>query len=72
MHKAPPAGEQPAPTAASQPAQVATESHAKPPAAMTNGEWTTHTTAEGREYFYNKALNKTQWDKPDELKTPEQ
>lgn len=30
--------------------------------------WTAVKGADGKEYYYNAVLNKTQWEKPDELK----
>ncbi|RKO89879.1 hypothetical protein BDK51DRAFT_26318 [Blyttiomyces helicus] len=32
--------------------------------------WMTHTTAEGKTYYYNSSTKKTSWEKPEELKTP--
>ncbi|KAK2195617.1 bifunctional WW domain/FF domain/Pre-mRNA-processing factor Prp40/Tetratricopeptide-like helical domain superfamily/FF domain superfamily/WW domain superfamily [Babesia duncani] len=34
--------------------------------------WTKHVTKEGRCYFFNQLTKKSQWDKPDELKTDEE
>ena len=34
--------------------------------------WATHTTPDGREYYFHKGLNKTTWDKPDELKNADE
>jgi pre-mRNA-processing factor 40 len=30
--------------------------------------WSAATAADGREYYFNRLTNVTQWDKPDELK----
>ncbi|KAL6062821.1 Pre-mRNA-processing protein 40A [Balamuthia mandrillaris] len=35
-------------------------------------EWTEHTTAEGRKYYYNKRTQTSVWEKPEELKTKEE
>ncbi|EPB76032.1 FF domain protein [Ancylostoma ceylanicum] len=34
--------------------------------------WTKHETAEGRVYYYNKITKESSWNKPDELKTPQE
>ncbi|KHJ77388.1 WW domain protein [Oesophagostomum dentatum] len=34
--------------------------------------WTRHETAEGRVYYYNKITKESSWNKPDELKTPQE
>ncbi|KAK1939794.1 WW domain containing protein [Babesia divergens] len=36
----------------------------------TCGYWTEHVSKDGRRYFFNQQTKKSQWDKPDELKTP--
>jgi pre-mRNA-processing factor 40 len=32
--------------------------------------WTTHSTPDGREYYYNTITRVTTWEKPTEIKTP--
>ncbi|CAG8524749.1 5350_t:CDS:10 [Paraglomus occultum] len=34
--------------------------------------WTEHTSADGRRYYYNTLTKQSSWDKPEELKTPEE
>ncbi|KJH46401.1 WW domain protein [Dictyocaulus viviparus] len=34
--------------------------------------WTRHETAEGRVYYYNKITKESSWNKPDELKAPQE
>ena len=37
-----------------------------------SGAWVVHKSPDGREYYFNKALNKTTWDKPEELKSADE
>nr|BAN65826.1 WW domain containing protein [Babesia bovis] len=37
--------------------------------AVSNAYWTEHVSKDGRRYFYNQQTKKSQWEKPDELKT---
>lgn len=39
-----------------------------PPMAPPGSPWTTATTPDGREYYYNTVTKLTTWEKPDELK----
>jgi hypothetical protein len=34
--------------------------------------WSEHTSPDGTKYYYNKVTKKSQWEKPDELKTQEE
>uniref|UniRef100_A0A0K0DAW8 WW domain-containing protein n=1 Tax=Angiostrongylus cantonensis TaxID=6313 RepID=A0A0K0DAW8_ANGCA len=40
--------------------------------ATTECPWTRHETAEGRVYYYNKITKESSWNKPDELKAPQE
>ncbi|KAJ1373932.1 hypothetical protein KIN20_036494 [Parelaphostrongylus tenuis] len=40
--------------------------------AATDCPWTRHETAEGRVYYYNKITKESSWNKPDELKAPQE
>ena len=42
------------------------------PSAKPEADWVELSTADGQKYYFNKALNLTQWDKPDCLKTIEE
>ncbi|KAJ3064682.1 hypothetical protein HDU98_011915 [Podochytrium sp. JEL0797] len=35
-----------------------------------DSDWMAHTKPDGKVYYYNKVTQQSQWDKPDELKTP--
>merc|ERR1712000_663651 len=35
-------------------------------------QWTEHTTPEGKKYYHNKLTKKSVWEKPVELKTPQE
>ncbi|KAL4857085.1 Pre-mRNA-processing protein 40A [Chlorella vulgaris] len=35
-------------------------------------DWTEHTAPDGRKYFYNARTKQSSWEKPDELKTPQE
>eukprot|EP00916_Digyalum_oweni_P008950 GHVL01015079.1.p1 GENE.GHVL01015079.1~~GHVL01015079.1.p1 ORF type:complete len:126 (-),score=21.27 GHVL01015079.1:84-461(-) len=35
-------------------------------------EWTEHMSQDGRKYYHNSNSGKSSWDKPDELKSPEE
>ncbi|KAI9297392.1 hypothetical protein K502DRAFT_363306 [Neoconidiobolus thromboides FSU 785] len=39
---------------------------------INNTSWTEHKTSDGRVFFYNKETKKSSWEKPDELKAPEE
>jgi len=39
---------------------------------MERENWSTHSTADGREYYYNKTTKKSEWEKPDCLKSEEE
>ncbi|CAG8646889.1 8079_t:CDS:10, partial [Racocetra fulgida] len=45
---------------------------APPYAATTARVWTEHTAPDGRTYYYNTVTKQSSWDKPEELKTPEE
>lgn len=45
--------------------------HSQAPSAQ-DCPWTRHETAEGRVYYYNKITKESSWNKPDELKTPQE
>ncbi|KAK6047735.1 WW domain protein, partial [Cooperia oncophora] len=47
------------------------QAHSAPPAS-TECPWTKHETADGRVYYYNKVTKESSWNKPDELKTPQE
>jgi len=34
--------------------------------------WTEYSTPEGKKYYFNRETKQTSWDKPDDLKTPEE
>ncbi|XGW16790.1 hypothetical protein V3C99_001879 [Haemonchus contortus] len=42
------------------------------PPATQECPWTKHDTADGRVYYYNKITKESSWNKPDELKTPQE
>ncbi|VDK67227.1 unnamed protein product [Onchocerca ochengi] len=39
---------------------------------ITSDIWSEHTASDGRVYYYNKVTKQSSWQKPDELKTPEE
>ncbi|OZC11562.1 hypothetical protein X798_01420 [Onchocerca flexuosa] len=39
---------------------------------VTSDIWSEHTASDGRVYYYNKVTKQSSWQKPDELKTPEE
>ncbi|VDN01610.1 unnamed protein product [Thelazia callipaeda] len=41
-------------------------------ASVTSDVWSEHTASDGRVYYYNKVTKLSSWQKPDELKTPEE
>ncbi|KAJ2877522.1 U1 snRNP protein, partial [Coemansia asiatica] len=41
-------------------------------AAAGNAAWTEHVSSEGRTYYHNRETGVTTWEKPDELKTPQE
>ncbi|CAG8532047.1 7655_t:CDS:10, partial [Ambispora leptoticha] len=43
-----------------------------PPPQSPASIWTEHTSPDGRTYYYNTITKQSSWDKPDELKTPEE
>ncbi|RHZ64097.1 hypothetical protein Glove_326g109 [Diversispora epigaea] len=43
-----------------------------PPYSSPMRVWTEHTSPDGRTYFYNIVTKQSTWDKPDEIKTPEE
>ncbi|KAK5969082.1 WW domain protein [Trichostrongylus colubriformis] len=47
------------------------QAHSAPPATQ-ECPWTKHETADGRVYYYNKITKESSWNKPDELKTPQE
>ncbi|VDM70003.1 unnamed protein product [Strongylus vulgaris] len=54
------------------PGMAGEENHTESPQAQTDCPWTKHETAEGRVYYYNKITKESSWNKPDELKTPQE
>ncbi|PIO69515.1 WW domain protein, partial [Teladorsagia circumcincta] len=47
------------------------QAHSAPPSTQ-ECPWTKHETADGRVYYYNKVTKESSWNKPDELKTPQE
>nr|CAG8546270.1 9315_t:CDS:10 [Entrophospora candida] len=43
-----------------------------PPPPPTSTVWTEHSSPDGRKYYFNSITKQSSWDKPDELKTPEE
>lgn len=57
------------PVAQAKPAQAAAA--ASPAAAAGADTWTEHTAPDGRKYYFNKALNKSSWEKPAAMTAPQ-
>ncbi|CAJ0872373.1 296_t:CDS:2 [Entrophospora sp. SA101] len=69
-----PAGFQSYPTrpAPGQPFSQAPPYVPPPPPPPTSTVWTEHSSPDGRKYYFNSITKQSSWDKPDELKTPEE
>jgi pre-mRNA-processing factor 40 len=43
-----------------------------PSSSSSSSTWAEYTTPEGRKYYFNKETKASAWEKPDELKSPEE